>query len=105
MPLTHEQVVVDCEALRSDARKWLAAADDLRGAAGVSAGLVMGVDMFGVSDAGCQSAYTALQGKLASLLGQADTELRKVAVVLRAAADTYEQEDAAGAHGMAQAGG
>lgn len=107
MALTHEQVVVDCDVLRSDAKKWLTAADDMQGAAGAGAGLVMGVDKFGASQASadCQSSYTALQRKLAGLLGQAGTELRKVATVLRSAADTYEQEDTAGAHSLAPTGG
>ena len=99
-PPTHHQVTVDCNALRSDAKKWSAAADDIGAAASTAGGLTLGVDKFGASDAaqGCQSTYAILQSTLATLLSQGNKELEKVATVLKASADTYEREDAAGAH-------
>jgi len=92
-------VKVDPGALRSDAGKWSAAADDMQAAAGVATGLTLGEDKFGASDAaeGCQAAYAALQGKLTTLLNGADAELEYVATALRASADRYENDDRANA--------
>lgn len=107
MAPTHEQVVADCNAMRSDATKWTTAADAMHGASDAAKGLNLGDTQFGLADAaqGCKTAYATIQTKLGSLLDGADTEFDKVAAALKASADTYEKEDAEGAHKFDSTGG
>jgi hypothetical protein len=100
MAPTHDQVVADCNDMRSDATKWQTASDAMHGAAGTAKGLTLGDTQFGLADAaqGCKTAYETIQNKLAALMDGADTEFEKVAKALKASADTYEKEDAEGAH-------
>jgi hypothetical protein len=107
MAPTHEQVVADCNDMRSDATKWQTASDAMHGAASTARGLTLGDTQFGLADAaqGCKTAYATIQDKMAGLLDGADAEFEKVAKVLKASADTYEKEDAAGAHRFDSMGG
>lgn len=107
MAPTHEEVVVACNALRSDATKWSTASDEMATASTSAAGLVLGRAEFGFAAEGhgVDTAYKTLQDRIAHLLSGADGEFDKIAAALRASADTYEAEDAAGAHEMDSVGG
>jgi hypothetical protein len=50
------------------------------------------------------TSYTTLQQRIVNLLTGADGEFDKIAGALKTAADTYEREDAAGAHAMNKIG-
>ena len=103
-PPTHGEVTVACDALRSDAKKWTAASDEMSAAAGSAQNLVLGRDQFGYAAEthGLVASYTTLQNRIATLLQGADAEFDKIAGALKTAADTYEREDAEGAHAMNQ---
>lgn len=99
-------VRVACDALRSDATKWAQAATALDSAAKAAQGLSMGVAELGFAaqEHGVVAAYEALRQKLVRLLTSGVTELDGLAALLRQAADTYQSEDEAGAHRVAEAG-
>jgi len=105
-PPTHDEVMVACDALRSDATKWMTASDEMAAAAGKAENLVLGKDQFGGAgdERGVVNAYETLRDKIAGLLTGADAEFDKIAGALRASADTYEREDAEGAHRLERAG-
>lgn len=96
------EVKVACDALRSDARKWAAASDEMMAAATAAQNLVLGRDQFGYAaeSRGLVAAYTTVQQRIAHLLTGADAEFDKISSALKASADTYESEDASGAHRM-----
>ncbi|MGH3428847.1 MAG: hypothetical protein ACRDRI_04330 [Pseudonocardiaceae bacterium] len=100
--MTTKKVEVACEALRSDAKKWATASDEMRVAAASAKNLVLGGGQFGhVAEVrGLVAAYTTLQQRIARLLTGANSEFAKVSQALKASADTYEDEDAKGAHMM-----
>ncbi len=102
-----QDVKVACDALRSDARKWAAASDEMMAAATTAQNLVLGRDQFGhaAENRGLVAAYTTLQQRIAHLLTGADAEFDKISGALKASADTYEYEDASGAHEMDRVGG
>ena len=95
-----EEVKVACEALRSDARKWATASDEMSAAAVAAQNLVLDRGQFGyvADNRGLVASYATLQQRLANLLQGADTEFGKISSTLMTVADTYEREDAAGAH-------
>lgn len=97
-----EDVKVACDALRSDAKKWAAASDEMMAATASAQNLVLGRDQFGYAaeSRGLVAAYTTLQQRIAHLLTGADAEFDKISGALKASADTYEYEDASGAHEM-----
>ncbi|MGH4016768.1 MAG: hypothetical protein ACRDSL_23110 [Pseudonocardiaceae bacterium] len=92
---------------RSDAKKWATASDAMAAAATSAQNLVIGRDQFGYAaeSRGLVAAYTTLQQRIAHLLTGADREFDKISGALKASADTYEREDAAGAHRMNRLGG
>jgi hypothetical protein len=100
MAPSKEEVKVACDALRSDATRWATASDEMMGAATSAQNLALGRDQFGYAaeTRGLVAAYTTLQQRIAHLLTGADTEFDKVGGALKASADTYEYEDAKGAH-------
>lgn len=100
MAPSREEVKVACDALRSDATKWATASDEMMAAASSAHNLVLGRDQFGYAaeSRGLVAAYTTLQQRVAHLLTGADGEFDKISGALRASADTYEYEDAQGAH-------
>lgn len=102
MAPTHDQVVVACNALRSDATKWVTGSDEMAAAATAAQGQTLGRAELGwiAEQRGVTAAYTTLQGKIATLLTGADREFDALAVALRTSADNYEREDAEGAHLM-----
>jgi hypothetical protein len=106
MAPSHEEVKVACEALRSDAKKWGTASDDMSTAASSAQNLVLGREQFGYAaeNHGLVAAYTTLQQRVATLLAGADTEFNKISSTLKQVADTYEREDAEGAHKFNQMG-
>lgn len=106
MAPTGDEVRVAVAALRSDATKWTAASDDMAAAQGSAQSLVLGRAEFGYAaeSRGLVSSYTNLQQRIAHLLQGADAEFDKIAAALRLAADTYEREDAEGAHNLNQIG-
>lgn len=106
MAPTGDQVTVAVAALRSDAAKWTTASDEMAAAQSAATGLVLGSAEFGYAaeSRGVVSAYTNLQQRIANLLKGADAEFDKIAAALRLAADTYEREDAEGAHNLNQIG-
>jgi uncharacterized protein YukE len=99
-PPTHDEVKVACDALRSDAGKWISASDEMAAAGSAAQSLVLGTEQFGFAAQarGVAAAYKTLQDRIAHLLTGADTEFDKIARALKTAADAYESEDAAGAH-------
>lgn len=99
-PPTHDEVTVACDALRSDAGKWIAASDEMAAASSAARSLVLGTEQFGFAAQarGVADAYKQLQDRIAHLLTGADAEFDKIASALKTAADAYESEDAAGAH-------
>jgi hypothetical protein len=99
-----QKVKVACDALRSDAKKWATASDEMMAAATSAQNLVLGRDQFGYAaeTRGLVAAYTALQQRIAHLLTGADAEFDKVSSALKASADTYEREDTEGAHRMSK---
>ncbi len=107
MALSPQDVKVACDALRSDARKWAAASDEMSGAATTAQNLVLGRDQFGYAaeSRGLVAAYTTVQQRIAHLLSGADAEFDEISGALKASADTYEYEDASGAHEMDRVGG
>lgn len=106
MAPSKDEVQVACDALRSDAKKWATASDEMAGASTSAQNLVLGRDQFGYAaeSHGLVAAYTTLQQRIAHLLTGADSEFDKLSGVLKASADTYEYEDAAGAHRMNRIG-
>jgi hypothetical protein len=106
MAPTKEDVKVACGALRSDAKKWATASDEMSTATSSAQNLVLGRDQFGYAaeNHGLVASYTTLQQRLAGLLQGADTEFGKIDSTLRTVADIYEREDAAGAHKFNQMG-
>ena len=106
-PPTHDEVTVACDALRSDAAKWMTASDEMAAASSAAQSLVLGREQFGFAaeSHGVAAAYKALQDRIAHLLTGADTEFDKIAAALKTAADAYESEDAAGAHTFDSMGG
>jgi hypothetical protein len=106
MAPTPEEVKVACKALRSDATKWSTASDEMSAAQGSVQNLVLDRAQFGhaADNRGLVSSYKTLQDRIATLLTGADAEFDKMAAALRTAADTYEREDAEGAHEFDQMG-
>jgi hypothetical protein len=100
MTPSKEEVKVACDALRSDAKKWATASDEMMAAATSAQNLALGRDQFGYAaeTRGLVAAYTTVQQRIAHLLAGADAEFDKVCGALKASADTYEYEDAKGAH-------
>ena len=101
-----DKVRVACEALRSDASKWATASDEMTAAATSAQNLVLGTAQFGYAAEthGLVTSYTTLQQRIAHLLTGAGTEFEKISQTLKASADTYEREDAEGAHRMSRIG-
>lgn len=97
-----KKVEVACDALRSDAKKWATASNEMLAAATAAQNLVLGPDQFGYAaeNRGLVAAYTTLQQRIAHLLTGADGEFDKISSTLRASANTYEYEDTQGAHRM-----
>ncbi|MET0133127.1 MAG: hypothetical protein ABW215_05990 [Kibdelosporangium sp.] len=106
MAPTPEEVQVACKALRSDATKWTTASDEMAAGGGSAQSLVLGRAEFGYAaeNHGLVTSYTTIQERIATLLTGADAEFDKMAAALRLAADTYEREDAEGAHKFDQMG-
>ena len=102
----HNEVVVACNALRSDAKKWTTASDEMAASASAAENLVLGRDQFGYAAEthGLVTSYKTLQQRIAHLLTGADAEFDKIAAALKSSADTYEREDAEGAHNFDQMG-
>ncbi|HEU5471465.1 MAG TPA: type VII secretion target [Actinophytocola sp.] len=100
-------VEVACDTLRSDATKWGTASDAMETAARTSEGLVLGSDKLGVAaqERGVIAAYDALKQKLSGLITGGATEFDALSSTLREVADTYQREDAEGAHTITEAGG
>lgn len=100
------KVRASVEAMRSDARTWAAAAREIGQAHAMARNLTLGEEQFTPRFAEIvQASYTELQRHLAALLEAAAVEFDKVGIALRASAETYEREDAEGAHGLRKAGG
>lgn len=100
MEPTKDEVDVALRALRDDADKWTSAAADIATAARTAATLGLGArEMTGVADLlGVTAIYTAVQTKLAGLLGEAEAATNRVSDALRTSAQTYQDEDQAGVH-------
>ncbi|HUQ59542.1 hypothetical protein [Lentzea sp.] len=91
---------VALEAMRADARLWSAAADSVQGPQKAIAGLMLtGHDMsMWAVDRGLDRTYDTVRTVLEDLLRQATAAFHGVGDGLRAAADTYEREEAANLH-------
>jgi len=66
-PPSHDEVRVACAALRSDAKKWSTASDEMSAAAEKAENLMLGKDQFGWAgdERGVVNAYETLQDKIA----------------------------------------
>lgn len=104
-PPRHD-VKVACDALRSDAKKWATASDEMAAASTSAQNLVLGAAQLGYAaeSRGLVSVYTMLQQRIAHLLSGADREFDKISKVLIESANTYEYEDSRGAHEMGSIG-
>jgi hypothetical protein len=95
-------VEAQCVELAKDADKWLAGADRMNGAAHTAGGLGMSAEQFGAiaDEHGVVSAYVTLQQQLTNLLTGATTAFGTVGDTVTLVAQTYLEEDQAGAHAM-----
>lgn len=106
--MTTPEVRAACDALRADAVKWSTAADALKDAARTAAGLTL-LDKLGqitqLAGSGKSfEGYDQFRQKMTTALGMGAAVFGDVSAILKQVADTYEREDRAGAHRIAQAG-
>jgi len=95
-----DRVSVALSALRADAAQWARAADDLRAALATASARRLDPTAFSFAGAQLAASYASLTARLTELLHQGCDTLDAVAAALRASADAYEAEEAAGVHRM-----
>jgi len=91
-------VTVALEALEADAARWSSAAADLRAASAAAQGLDLPPAAFSFAGRAAATAYEALRGRTARLLGEGAENLDAIAAALRASAAAYAADEATGAH-------
>jgi hypothetical protein len=101
-PPSADKIAAALEALRTDARAWAAAADEMSAAEQTARRLSLDAFHFTYigDQIGITEVYRNLQDKLVTLLGQAAANFDSMALALRMSADTYQSEDEAGVHRM-----
>lgn len=100
MAPTPEQITVSLAALRTDADVWAAAAETMAAAAARADGQQLDPAAFSFAGQAAAAAYEELRAKMARLLHEGTASLGSIAGALRASADAYEADEAAGAHRM-----
>jgi hypothetical protein len=100
MAPTHEQITVSLEALRADADRWADAAKVMSSAAADADLQKIDASAFSFAGQAAAGAYEDLRSKMARLLHQGAGRFDSIAGALRASADAYEADEAAGAHRM-----
>lgn len=98
MAPTPEQVTVSLDALRADADQWAAAAATMAAAAATADGQQVDPSAFSFAGQAAAAAYEDLRVKTAGLIHQGAARFDSIAGALRASADAYEADEAAGAH-------
>ncbi|PRY46466.1 hypothetical protein [Umezawaea tangerina] len=99
-------ISVALDALRSDAAKWVRAADAVDEPRAAVADLVLsGTQMSRTADElGLDLTYGQARAAVETMLDQAANRFRDLAASLVAAADTYQREDDLGMHAMKKIG-
>jgi uncharacterized protein YukE len=100
MPPTPQQIAVALDALRADADRWADAAATMHAAAALADAQKVDAAAFSFAGQAVAAAYEGLRVKLVTLIGQCASNFDSVAAALRASADAYEADEAAGAHRM-----
>ncbi|GLZ46976.1 hypothetical protein Acsp06_31610 [Actinomycetospora sp. NBRC 106375] len=93
---------VELAALRADAEVWragIAALEQPRRELALALVEPAAFSMWAV-DAGVDRTYEDVRARMGRLIDQGSAAFRAIADALGAAADVYEREDAAGAHGF-----
>ncbi|MCO1580008.1 hypothetical protein M8C13_30070 [Crossiella sp. SN42] len=105
-PWGNPKISVALDALRSDAARWSAAAEEMRTAAERASRFILTEQDFSVLlGSELASSYSTIRSKLEHLLTGAHTEFERIGSTLLQVAATYEREDAEGAHELKRAGG
>ncbi|WHT18329.1 hypothetical protein N8J89_35325 [Crossiella sp. CA-258035] len=101
-----DKVRASVEAMRADAGEWSSAAREVGQAHSLVKNLMLNEEQFSMLlDHIIGPTYEQVRQALESLLESAAAEFDKVGMALRMSAETYEREDAEGAHGLRRAGG
>lgn len=102
MAPTQDEYRVALEALRNDAGKWEDCSGDLATAKSTADGLDLEALHFSyIADkCGVTALYKEFQDKMVRLLGEGETACHDVSEQLKAAAQTYQNEEEAGVHRM-----
>jgi uncharacterized protein YukE len=100
MAPTPKEISVSLEALRADADQWASAAGTMNAAATRADLQKVDAAAFSFAGLGAAQSYELLRDKLARLLHQGASAFDSIAVALRASADSYEADEATGAHRM-----
>jgi uncharacterized protein YukE len=98
MPPTQQQITVSIEALRADADQWAAAAATMNTAASRAGTPKIDADAFSFAGQAAAVTYGQLHDKLTQLMLQGASTFDAIAAALRASADSYEADEAAGEH-------
>ena len=95
---TPKQITVSLEALRADADQWTGAAGTMNTAAGKADLQNLDAAAFSFAGQAAATSYERLRGRMAQLMHQGASTFDTIAGALRASADAYEADEAAGAH-------
>lgn len=98
MAPTPQEISVSLEALRADADQWAAAAGTMHAAAGLAETQRLDPAVFSFAGLTAATTYELLRARMARLLDQGASAFESIAAALRASADSYEADEAAGAH-------
>src|SRR4051812_20231832 len=98
MAPTPEQITVSLAALRSDSDAWAAAAETMAAAGADADGQKLDAAAFSFAGQAAAAAYEELRAKMARLVHEGAVRFASIAGALRASADAYEADEAAGAH-------
>lgn len=100
MTPTPDGIRVSVEALRADARAWLAAADDLDHAAARSRRTELPSSAFSFAGGATATSYAQLRAKISALLVDGSGNFTDIAGALRSSAHNYEADEAANEHAL-----
>jgi hypothetical protein len=95
---THDQIIVSVDALRTDADEWARAAKDMHDVAAKADTQKVDAAAFSFAGHAAAAGYETLRAKMAGLISGGAREFDAIAAALRASADAYEADEAAGAH-------
>jgi uncharacterized protein YukE len=97
---TPDEIEVALEDLEIDATTWMGAAAELQAAAAAAERQRLDPAVFSFAGSAAAAEYEALRAKLASRISQGAASLAAIAAALRASADAYAADEAAGVHRM-----